>query len=429
MVNPKDLSPHRSLTWALAALFMGYAITFSGRQLMAVAVEPLRLDFGLSDTQMGLVNGPFFALAFALTALPMGQLASQINRRVLIAAGLMAWGMVAMGIALAHGLWVLLLARLVHAVLEAGLTPASMSLVTDLAPPHRQAAAMGVLTTAPTLSAVASLALGGVLIGSLGWRPVFWGVAVLATCAGVVCWMVLRDRPHQGFPQVGRVISLTLQSMGVLMATSQFRWLALAAGLNTLGGYSLAMWNAAFLVRTHGYSLADAGLISGLGFGLPSALGMMVGATLSDRLRASSQGWSFGVSCWGIGLGFVTALAYFLWPAGLGPEWGGRVWPLGLLFGALSAFFSVWWTAETFSTAARTGDDRTRPLSLAALSSISTLIGIGVGPVLVGMVSDQLAAIGLTETLGPALAISALFPLLSILAFLQLKPQTSGAPA
>lgn len=415
-----------ALRWALMALFLGYAITFSGRQLMAVAVEPLRIDFDLSDTQMGLVNGPLFALAFALTALPMGQLASQMNRRILISLGLLVWAMAAMGIALAHGLWILLLARLAHAVLEAGLMPASMSLVTDLAPPQRQAAAMGVLTTAPTLSAVASLALGGLLIGSLGWRPVFWGVAACAVIAALLCWLILRDRPHHEWPQVTRVLSVTLRSTKRLVSVPSFRWLAVAAGLNTLGGYSLAMWNTAFLVRTHAFSLSEAGLISGLGFGLPSALGMMVGAILSDRFRPSCPEWSFGVSCWGIGIGFVTAVAYFLWPVDWGPEWGGRIWPIGLIFGGLSAFFSVWWTAETFSSAAKLSDEQTRPLSLAALSSMSTLIGIGIGPILVGFVSDLIAGAGLTDTLGPALAISACAPLFSIYAFLKLKPQTTG---
>jgi len=422
-------SVDRPLQWVLLTLFLGYAITFSGRQLMAVAVEPMRIDFSLSDTQMGLVNGPFFAVAYALTALPMGQLASQVNRRLLIAVGLLAWGLTAVGIAWAHGLWMLLFARLLHAVLEAGLTPASMSLVTDLAPPHRQAAAMGVLTAAPTLSAVASLALGGVLVGSLGWRPVFWGVALLAILSAGICWIVLRDRPHASFPAVGRVIRMTVESGRALLKNPRFRWLALAAGLNTLGGYSLAMWNAAFLVRTHGFSLADAGLLSGLGFGLPSALGMMIGAMLSDRFRPNESGWSFGVSCWGVGLGFVTAIVYFFWPSEVGVTLAGQVWPLGLVFGALTAFFSVWWTAETFSAAAKLGGDQARALSLAALSSMSTLIGIGLGPVLVGMVSDLLASLGLAHTLGPALAVSALAPLLSILAFLKLKPQTPGAHA
>jgi len=422
-------SVDRPLQWVLLTLFLGYAITFSGRQLMAVAVEPMRIDFSLSDTQMGLVNGPFFAVAYALTALPMGQLASQVNRRLLIAVGLLAWGLTAVGIAWAHGLWMLLFARLLHAVLEAGLTPASMSLVTDLAPPHRQAAAMGVLTAAPTLSAVASLALGGVLVGSLGWRPVFWGVALLAILSAGICWIVLRDRPHASVPAVGRVIRMTVESGRALLKNPRFRWLALAAGLNTLGGYSLAMWNAAFLVRTHGFSLADAGLLSGLGFGLPSALGMMIGAMLSDRFRPNESGWSFGVSCWGVGLGFVTAIVYFFWPSEVGVTLAGRVWPLGLVFGALTAFFSVWWTAETFSAAAKLGGDQARALSLAALSSMSTLIGIGLGPVLVGMVSDLLASLGLAHTLGPALAVSALAPLFSILAFLKLKPQTPGAHA
>ncbi|MEY2777353.1 MAG: hypothetical protein RLY30_1451 [Pseudomonadota bacterium] len=425
MVKPPLILDSKSLRWALFALFCGYSITFSGRQLMAIAVEPMRLDFSLSDTEMGLVNGPLFALAYALTALPMGQLASEVNRRLFIALGLLAWSLTAMGIALAHGLWVLLIARLIHAVLEAGLTPASMSLVTEIAPPDRQAGSMSVLTSAPTLSAVGSLALGGLLIGGLGWRPVFWGVAILALGAALLCWAVLQDRTHGTTPALIQVFQSSTRSTSTLFANPRFRWLALAAGLNTLGGYSVAMWNASFLVRTHEFSLADAGLISGLGFGLPAALGMMVGAALSDRYRARSQTWSFSVSCWGIGLGFITALAYFLWPTELGPEWLGRVWPLGLVFGSLSAFFSVWWTAETYSAAAQLGHQTSRALTLAALSSMSTLIGIGVGPVLVGAISDTLVNLGFTQTLGPALAFSALAPLGSIWAFLQLKTTDS----
>ncbi|MGA0881362.1 MAG: MFS transporter [Burkholderiaceae bacterium] len=425
MVSQHSLLDPKALRWALFALFCGYAITFSGRQLMAIAVEPMRLDFSLSDTQMGLVNGPLFALAFALTALPMGQLASQVNRRLFIALGLLTWALTAMGIALAQGLWVLLIARLLHAILEAGLTPASMSLVTEIAPPDRQAGSMGILTSAPTLSAVASLALGGILIGSLGWRPVFWGVAALALISAGVCWVVLRDGHHETHPKLLQVIQSSARSTRAIFSNRAFRWLALAAGLNTLGGYSVAMWNASFLVRTHGFSLADAGLISGLGFGLPSALGMLVGASLSDRFRSRSPGWSFGVSCWGIGLGFISAIAYFLWPADLGPEWLGRTLPLGLIFGSLSAFFSVWWAAETYSTAAQLGTQDGRALSLAALSSMSTLIGIGIGPILVGAISDALVRAGMTHTLGPALAVSALAPLVSILAFLKLKPLNS----
>jgi len=425
-VNHAPPPGSQALRWVLLALFCGYAITFSGRQLMAIAVEPLRQDFALSDTALGLVNGPFFALAFALMALPMGQLAGQINRRLFVALALLAWGLVSMGIASAHGLWILLMARLIHAALEAGLTPASMSLVAELAPPQRQAAAMGTLTMAPTLSAVLSLALGGWLVGLHGWRPIFWGVAILAILASALCWAALRDRPHQKAPPVVSVLQQTLRSTLHLLANPRFRWLALAAGLNTLGGYSLAMWNAAFLVRSHGFSLADAGLISGFGFGLPSALGMIVGAALTDRRRARNPDWTFGVSCWGIALGVLTSLAYFLWPTDLGLEWGGRTWPLGIAFGACSAFFSVWWTAETFSTAAKIGGEPSRPAAIAALSSGSTLVGIGVGPVLVGVVSDGLSHIGAPNTLGLALALSALAPLASVFAFRMLKPPQSG---
>ena len=425
----------------LGLLVLAYASSFIGRQIMSVMIEPIKLEFGVSDTAMGLVSGLSFAAVYALLGLPAGRLADRHSRMRVLAIAAALWALATLLCGLAVGFVMLALARMLVAATEAPVTPASLSLIADLYPPHNRSLAISCFTGAPTLSAIVGLSVGAWLVDVHGWRTGFMLIAAPLLLLSLVFGFLVRE-PARGrwdgpatHPAPGETL---LQSALVLLRNRPYVLLMSASALTTFGAYAFAMWNTSFLVRSHDLSLQHAGILAGVVSGASMAVGGLFSGWLTDHLSGRNRAWLLRIPLLGHLLGLVGMALYLLWPQGTWLVIGGLPVPTAMLWAALSGFFSIWWVAASFNLLTQLVSPWQRATAIALQTIFSTLLGIGLGPLAAGLLSDALGDAFGADSLRYALLLvsaSLLAPLGLLLALYRTRafqlpaPVASPAPA
>lgn len=369
-----------------------YADNFVGRQVLAVMIEPIKREFGASDSAMGLISGLAFAAVYAVLGLPAGRLADRLPRTRLLAASCLLWALATMACGLAGGFLVLVLARMAVATAEAPATPTAFSLIADLYPPHRRSFAISCFTAAPTFAALLGLSVGAWLVETHGWRTTFIliGLPGLLIAALLTCTV---GEPHRGRWELSHTPAAPqgmLHTALALWREPALRCLLVAGGFCTLSGYAIAMWNASFLVRSHGLSLQQAGLLAGLVGGGVAGIGTLCSGWLTDHLARRSRLWLIGIPLLGNLIGALAMAAYLLWPAGALAQFGALSVPTAMLWCALACFFSVWWVAPSYTLITHLVSPDRRGTAMAMQTVLSTILGVGLGPLATGMLSDLL---------------------------------------
>lgn len=395
----------------LLLLAMVFADNFVGRQILAVMIEPVKAEFGVGDTAMGLISGLAFAVVYALTGLPAGRLVDRLSRTRLLAASCLLWALATMACGVAGSFVLLAIARMLVAVSESPTTSASLSLIADLYPPQRRSFAISCFTAAPTFSSIIGLSVGAWVVEHQGWRFAFIALGLPALLFAAVLAFVVRDpprgrwdlTPHAPSPSPG-----LLREAGALWALPAYRRLILAGGLTTLSAYAIAMWNTSFLVRSHDLSLQHAGLLAGVICGTAAGVGGLFSGWLSDRLVRRTAHWQLTIPI----IGHLTAMAalatYLLWPDTVLLHLGSLPVPTAMLWCAVYSFFSVWWVAPSYNLVTQLVPADRRGTAMALQTIVSTLLGIGVGPLLAGVLSDMLLPLAGQDSLRYALVLVSL---------------------
>jgi predicted MFS family arabinose efflux permease len=397
----------------LLLLGMVFADNFVGRQILAVMIEPIKAEFRVSDTAIGLISGLAFAAVYALMGLPAGRLVDRMPRTRLLAMSCLLWAVATMACGLAGSFLALAIARMLVAVSESPTTSASLSLIVDLYPPQRRSFAISCFTAAPTFSSIIGLSIGAWVVEHYGWRSAFIAIGVPALVFCALLTFVVRD------PQRGRW-DLTphthaqpaLLGMGAearkLWALPAYRYLILAGGLATLSSYAIGMWNTSFLVRSHGMSLQHAGLLVGVICGLSAGIGGLFSGWLSDRLCRRHPHWQISIPVLGHLAAIAALIPYLLWSDALLVRLGDVPIPAAMLWCALYAFFAVWWLAPSYNLVTQLVPAGRRGTAMALQTIVSTLLGIGVGPLITGLFSDMLLPLFGQESLRYALLLLSL---------------------
>jgi predicted MFS family arabinose efflux permease len=402
----------------LFLLAMMFADNFVGRQILAVMIEPIKLEFGVSDTAMGLISGLAFAAVYAMLALPAGRLVDRMSRTRLLAISCLLWALATMVCGLAGSFIVLAFARMAVAVSESPATSASLSIIADIYPPHRRSFAISCFTAAPTFSAILGLSLGAWVVGNYGWRAAFFCIALPALLFSTVFAFFVRD------PQRGRwdlaPSHPPLAPQGLVKAAASiwalpaYRCLILACGLTSLSAYAIGMWNTSFLVRSHALSLQHAGMLAGVICGTAAGFGGLFSGWMTDLLTLRSRHWQIGIPVLGHLVSNAALATYLLWPSGTLFYVGQVPVPSAMLWCALYSFFSVWWVAPSFSLVTQLVPPDQRGTAVALQTIVSTLLGVGVGPLVTGLFSDALLPVFGVESLRYALLLVSL-PVLATL--------------
>jgi len=369
--------------WYVVWLLFGvYVLNFVDRQILIILMEPIRLEFGFSDKQLGLLGGLAFAVLYSTLGIPIARLADRSNRVNIISISIFVWSLATVLTGFARSFTQLLLARIAVGIGEAGCSPPAYSLLADYFGKDRRTTAFSIYSMG---------IYGGVFVGYLvgayvaqyhGWRAAFWVVGAPGLLMALVVKFTLRE-PPRGLAD-GRAVQAPPPPAGQVLRRltnkPTFRHLALAAALHAFVGYGVNGFHPSFLIRTHGFSVAEVGVVLSVVAAVSGIGGTWFGGYLADRFTRQWKDvrWQLWVPGIATLVNVPIALMAYTWPD--------RNMVVGLLF--VSLVFGVMYLGPTFATIQRLVSSRERALGSALLLLVINLVGLGLGPWLVGMLSD-----------------------------------------
>lgn len=380
-----DVTP-RYRNYVLGVLLAGYTLNSFDRSILGILLEPIKTEFGLADLQLGLLGGLAFAAFYSTFGIPIALWADRSSRPKVLALCVTVWTAMTVLCGLATSFLMLALARIGTAIGEAGGNPASQSLISSYFTPERRATALGIFALGAPAGAMLAGVLGGLGSDTLGWRTTF----VLAGLPGLVLapLILLTVSEPRTAAQVPSSTAQTREShmpfsrvCAFLWERAAFRHLCMACALHSVALYGAATFNAPFLSRSHEWSATDSGkliaLIGGCGI-----VGTFLGGFLADRLsmRFGEPRWSLWVPALAsLVLPFVQLVCYLSDDA---------AWVIGAF--CVSGMLGTMFFGPSFATTQALVSERMRAVAASVLIFVKTMIGLGLGPLLIGAISDVL---------------------------------------
>lgn len=382
---PAPFSTTRAYRGYVLALLVAVGVVgWVDRNVFAVLLESIKLDLGLSDTELGLLGGAAFGVFYAAVGLPVAWLADRGNRSLLLAAALGLFSLMTAACGLASGFASLFLARMGVGIGEAGGSPPSQSLVSDYFPPERRAFALGILYLYIPLGFLVGFALGGSLGEALGWRLAFIAIGLPGVLLAIVVRLTLAE-PPRGFSE-GMAAppsrAAFLATLRWFLSRPSLRHLPLAGAAHGLGAFAAAVWLPSYFVRMFGVGPAEAGVWMAIAYGCGGGIGVLSGGYLADRIvrsRGDARWYAWG-SAAAVAASVPCALLLYLTdrPA---------VAVAALL--AAMTFGHMFIGPVTAMMQSLAGIER-RATAAAVYLLLVNLVSMGLGPVSVGVVSDAL---------------------------------------
>ncbi len=396
--------PNQYPNYVIGVLFMLTMLNFLDRQIITILAEPVKQDLGLSDTQIGLMTGLSFALFYTTLAIPVAALADKWNRSRIIAIAIAIWSAMTVLCGLAANFTQLFLARVGVGIGEAGSGPASHSLIADLFPPERRAGALGILGMSIPIGAFIAYAGGGWIVERFDWRIAFFMAGLPGIIIALVVWFTIHDPRgniplSQAFKRDPSKISLK-EALRTLSAKPAY-WHLVAAGiLVQFVAYGIASFYGSLFVRVHNMGYGELGWKLGIMVGLSGALGAWLGGKAGDR---------FGTIRATLPL-VLTALVMLVSVPGMILALYAPNGNLAMLLLAIPTFAATFYYGPNFSAIQKLASDETRAMAVAIYLLLAGIIGLGIGPVFVGMLSDMFSSdLSDSAALQRALALLALF--------------------
>lgn len=374
--------------YALCVIALVYASNQLDRQIMAVVLEPVRLELGASDTQMGFLIGLTFAVFYATLGMPIAMLADRHNRRNIITCAVAIWSGFTVLCGYAATFTQLALARIGVGVGEAGSTPPSHSLISDLFPAGSRATAMGVFAVGANVGLLLAYMVGGALVEHCGWRFTFVAVGLPGLLVAALVYFTTIE-PQRGRSEAARApqasaIDAAPRFLAVvkhLWHTRSCRYIVLGASCASFIGYGSALWMPTFLIRSHELSSSQAGFVLALMTGVVGGFGTFAAGRITDILSRLDVRWR----CWA-----VTVASIAMVPLLLGLFYTDSL-TLALMLYVVPAFLNGCYVAPTYSMIQELVAIRSRAVASAVLLFVMNMIGMGLGPQLVGILSDFFA--------------------------------------
>ncbi len=398
--------PTRGYSAYVLALLFGVALlNMLDRQILGMLVVPIKAEFGVSDTAMGFLTGPSFALFYAIAGIPIARWADRGVRRSIIALGLALWSGLTLASGMVQSFGQLVVARLGVGVGEAAGTPPSHALISDYFPPERRAVALALFTVGASTGVAAAHLVGGWVNELWGWRMVF----IVAGLPGIVLAILVRltvREPRRGRFDGGAQTARGEDwraAVGLLARIPSYRHLVAAASLHSFAFAGSMIWYPTFLTRVHGLSSGEIGTALALYSSLPTGIGIFLGGLATDWLARRDVRWLQGFAGLTI-VAFVPFALGFLYLPDRGLAFSSLV-VSALLMGASTPGIHV--TTQALAPA------RLRALASAINLLLLSLVGAGLGPLFVGAMNDWLAPVHGLEAVRYTLSIVGLTALWS----------------
>ncbi len=368
----------------MAVLVVVYTFNFIDRQILSILLPAIKSEFVLNDWVLGFISGSAFALFYATLGIPIALIADRWNRRNLIALSLLIWSCMTALSGTAANITQLTLARIGVGIGEAGCSPPAHSIISDYYPPKQRSSAMGIYSLGISAGIMIAYLAGGWVVQNIGWREALLIVGLPGILLAVVVRFTVKEPPRgmsEGLVDGGERASV-LSVARLLASRTSFIHMSLGAGLASFGGYAVANFFPSFLVRSHGMNPAEIGVYLGLILGIAGGLGFAGGGYVADHLGRHRQ----RSALWGVSAAMLLGWL-FLFPIYLLDD---SKLIIGLFI--VPTIFSNFYLATTFAQTQGLVGLRMRGVAAALVLFIINIIGLGLGPLMTGMLSDYLAA-------------------------------------
>ena len=389
-------------------LTLVYVFNFVDRQLLVILQESIKKELQLSDTQLGLLSGFTFAIFYVTLGIPIARLADKRNRRNIVATSLGLWSFMTALSGLARNFSQLLFARIGVGVGEAGGSPPAHAMISDYFPPEKRSTALSVYSTGIYIGVLIGFLMGGYLNQHLGWRTAFYVLGTPGLIFSLLFYATVKEPKKGATDTVGTITGETPSFRAVLKllySNKVFVYLAMATGLHVFCIYGLLNWAPSFLARIHGMKTSDIGVSLGLIFGFGGGIGTYAGGFLTDYFGKKDKRFYLKVPAYAILISVLfTAGTLYLQ----------NIYLTLCCLGAC-AFLQSMYLGPSIAVAHSLVPAPMRALTSAILFLVLNLVGLGFGPLVVGLISDLLR---------PVLGIESLRWALSIILFISLASAT-----
>jgi len=376
---PEKPNSSNRLVLSALVLFAINTLNFYDRTVPGALTEPIRKEFHLTDTQIGLLGSAFIWI-YALVGLPLGRIADTASRKKLLAIAMFLWSSLTASAALAGSFSMLLFSRIGVGIGEAACAPTATSWLGDLFPPDKRSRVLALFMLGVPVGSALSFFFSGPLTQAYGWRAAM--IVAAAPALLLIPALLFLPEPKRGASEI-HPVSLTPTSMWSILRIPTLWWIIASGAFINFNLYAIATFLTAFLSRIHGLSLASSGITAGIVYIIGGLAGCAIAGYLGDsairrrkdgrlRIAAMTSLVAAPLACFGV-----------LQPAG---SLLAAVISLTLAYSLLTSYYGLVYSAI---------QDLVAPNQRGATMAIYFLAmyacGASFGPLLTGRLSDLLA--------------------------------------
>lgn len=371
--------------YVLSLLSLTYVLNFIDRQILAMLIEPIKKEFGVSDTAMGFLSGFAFVFFYTIVGIPIARWADRGSRKTIITLALTIWSGMTAACGMARGFVELALLRVLVGVGEAGGSPPSHSLISDYFPPRQRATALSIYAWGVYIGSALAFLAGGYLLKNYDWRTAFFVVGLPGLLLAALVGLTVKEVPR-GYSE--NKLSPPLQPpqqqplaevLRFLRSRRAFVFVAFASSIQSLAGYAILTWGPAFLGRVHHMPFVDIGLHLGWTIGLAGCLGAWLGGHLADRFGAQDARWYMRLPALQSLLAVPFLVGFVLF----------QEKELALLCFIPFYTLGAMYVGPMFSVIQGITPPQMRATASAILLFIVNMIGSGLGPLSIGLLNDH----------------------------------------
>lgn len=394
--------PRGAIVVLLSAI---YAANYIDRQIIAIILEPIKTEFGVSDSLLGLLVGPAFALFYATIGIPIAIAADRTHRARIVAASLTFFSIMTLACGLVVQFWQLVVARVFVGVGEAGTGPASQSIISDLYAPSERATAQSTYAIGSNIGLMIAFFAGGWIADHYGWRAAFITAGIPGLLLALVTLLVLREPVRTGASTVvGDEVSMK-DCVAFLWRQKSYKYIVLGTSMSAFSGYGIASFVPAFLIRSHGMTTTEVGLTFALIVGLGGGMGTYLSGRIADGIsRRRGMQWNLLVPAIAALLSLPFWYPFFLSENKL----------VAVLAAVVPLSLSASFIGPCIATIQTMCPGKIRARAAAIQLFVGNLIGLGLGPQLIGLMSDFLRPVLGQDSLRYAMIAGAAASLISI---------------
>lgn len=375
----------------LAILCFVYVLNFLDRQLLSILAKPIQDELGVTDGQLGLLGGLYFAMFYCILAIPVGWLADRTNRMKVVAFSCALWSAATAACGMAANYPQLATARMAVGVGEAGGVPPSYAIISDYFPPGTRGTALSLFNMGPPIGQALGVAFGASVAAAYSWRLAFIWVGVIGVVTAVAIWFFVRE-PKRGGLDAGAVQARVPEAGPVAAGAKPGFWstcrmffrdpvllrVSMACAATQFITYATMNFSVLFLMREKGMELDDVAVWYALVVLFGIGAGMLASGRLVDRLVPRGKAAYAYVPAIGLLLA-VPLFVGFIWAPG---------WPLALAFLLLPMGLNYFYLSPAVTLVQEEVRPDQRVLSGALLLLVMNLVGLGLGPTYLGFASD-----------------------------------------